>query len=425
MRVARLGTRVATAVAGLLTFSAAANALTVERKFENPCVYSPLEAFSDYRFKVTLTPKAAAGEALDTIEIREILPKGWVVKQSRVSGGGQVIPGSGDTPSEIRWGLAGALADCFSSAAPGMTPTPGALPTRTPTPRACTGLLPSLSYYLSPLPDTSGAHIFTGTFSYQTDAEVSGTNVSIGGLSMPSCFTALITQREIQSACEAGKDLSVKIKLGSVHPNLGTITRLDVVELLPLLWEPKEPNPSGFERDGALNWNLERRVPPEVPFPPEVTYKAVVPPGSTGRVLFGGDEDLKARVVVRPEAISIGSIAVPIDPINGTAVDCVGLPTPTPDPVPRCSPGRLPSACNAVLDACVEQRCRCVGDCDGNGTVTPEEIDTLRSMLGKYPSAIGRCRAGDQNGDFRIRTNEITKAVLNRGRNDCRTGDGQ
>ena len=52
----------------------------------------------------------------------------------------------------------------------------------------------------------------------------------------------------------------------------------------------------------------------------------------------------------------------------------------------------------------------CAGDCDGNGTVTINEIVTLVSIaLGQEP--IGTCEAGNRDGDLQITVSEILGAV--------------
>ncbi len=54
----------------------------------------------------------------------------------------------------------------------------------------------------------------------------------------------------------------------------------------------------------------------------------------------------------------------------------------------------------------------CVGDCDGGGQVTVDEILTMVNIaLGN--AGVGTCAAGDANADGRIMVDEILTAVHN------------
>jgi hypothetical protein len=77
--------------------------------------------------------------------------------------------------------------------------------------------------------------------------------------------------------------------------------------------------------------------------------------------------------------------------LNATATP---TPTPTPTPVP------------------------CVGDCNGGGTITVDEILTMVN-IGLGNASIDLCRAGDANGDGQITGDEILTAV-NNALNGCR-----
>ena len=60
----------------------------------------------------------------------------------------------------------------------------------------------------------------------------------------------------------------------------------------------------------------------------------------------------------------------------------------------------------------IEQVSPCVGDCNGNGTVTVDEILTMVNIaLGNTP--VTACEAGDANHDGEITVDEILTAVNN------------
>jgi len=90
-------------------------------------------------------------------------------------------------------------------------------------------------------------------------------------------------------------------------------------------------------------------------------------------------------------------------PMNGV-INIVDAPTPTPTPSPASTPTPTATA-------------SCVGDCDGDGQVTVDEILTLIDVaLGS--AAITQCEPGDSNRDGRITIDEILIAVDN-GLNGC------
>ena len=89
--------------------------------------------------------------------------------------------------------------------------------------------------------------------------------------------------------------------------------------------------------------------------------------------------------------------------MNGV-INIVDAPTPTPTPSLASTPTPTATA-------------SCVGDCDGDGQVTVDEILTLIDVaLGS--AAITQCEPGDSNNDGRITIDEILMAVDN-GLNGC------
>ena len=94
--------------------------------------------------------------------------------------------------------------------------------------------------------------------------------------------------------------------------------------------------------------------------------------------------------------------------------------TPTPTPVATETPV-APTATSAppspTSTTPSTPAASCAGDCDGNGTVTVNEIITLVGIaLGQV--SIGSCEAGDRDGDQQITVSEILAAV-NRALSSC------
>lgn len=85
-------------------------------------------------------------------------------------------------------------------------------------------------------------------------------------------------------------------------------------------------------------------------------------------------------------------------------------PTATLTPIDATPTATSTSAVAATATATPTPPARCVGDCDGNGTVAINEIVTLVSIaLAQAP--IGICEAGNVDGNQQIMINEILTAV--------------
>jgi len=98
-----------------------------------------------------------------------------------------------------------------------------------------------------------------------------------------------------------------------------------------------------------------------------------------------------------------------------------GDPTPTATSVPTDTQVIAPSATSTPPDptstATPAPSAMCAGDCDGNGTVTVNEIVMLVGIaLEQVP--IGSCEAGNRDGDLQITVSEILTAV-NRALGSC------
>jgi cysteine-rich repeat protein len=95
------------------------------------------------------------------------------------------------------------------------------------------------------------------------------------------------------------------------------------------------------------------------------------------------------------------------DPLDGCNPDCTlpktgVLPTPSPTPTPS---GPLPPTATVTRPPG-----SCVGDCDGNGAVTVDELITgVNIALGSLP--LSTCRGFDANGDGAVTIDELIRAV--------------
>jgi hypothetical protein len=71
-----------------------------------------------------------------------------------------------------------------------------------------------------------------------------------------------------------------------------------------------------------------------------------------------------------------------------------------------------PEQCLDDRQACVNDKCECVGDCNLDGRVRANEITIMINIInGLEP--IEACLAADFNGDGRVRANDITIAIIN------------
>jgi hypothetical protein len=115
--------------------------------------------------------------------------------------------------------------------------------------------------------------------------------------------------------------------------------------------------------------------------------------------------------------------------ITGGAIEILETP-PCPEPPDMCPPGTEcrggecrpiimcsgpmagPEECLDGRQACVNNLCQCVGDCDNDGIVRSNEISTMIAIINdQVPLSV--CPAADFNGDEIIRSNEISIAITN------------
>lgn len=85
-------------------------------------------------------------------------------------------------------------------------------------------------------------------------------------------------------------------------------------------------------------------------------------------------------------------------------------------PIVDCSgPMAGPSEClpkDNSRQACVDNRCVCVGDCNNDGRVRSNEITIMINILNGI-TPLSACPAADWAGDGAVRSNDITKAIIN------------
>lgn len=71
-----------------------------------------------------------------------------------------------------------------------------------------------------------------------------------------------------------------------------------------------------------------------------------------------------------------------------------------------------PGECLDDRQACVNDFCQCVGDCDDDGVVRSNEISEMIAIInGEIP--LSECPAADWNGDGIVRSNDISIAIFN------------
>ncbi|MGH3644355.1 MAG: dockerin type I domain-containing protein, partial [Mycobacterium sp.] len=82
-------------------------------------------------------------------------------------------------------------------------------------------------------------------------------------------------------------------------------------------------------------------------------------------------------------------------------------------PIIECNgPMSGPESCLDGRQACVNDECECVGDCNLDGRVRSNEITIMINIInGVQP--LEACLAADFNGDGRVRANDITIAINN------------
>jgi hypothetical protein len=71
-----------------------------------------------------------------------------------------------------------------------------------------------------------------------------------------------------------------------------------------------------------------------------------------------------------------------------------------------------PGQCLDDRQACVDDQCVCVGDCDDDGIVRSNEISTMIAIINGQVE-LSECPAADFTGDGIVRSNEISIAIVN------------
>jgi hypothetical protein len=82
-------------------------------------------------------------------------------------------------------------------------------------------------------------------------------------------------------------------------------------------------------------------------------------------------------------------------------------------PIIICSgPMAGPSECLDDRQACVDNRCVCLGDCDDDGIVRGAEITIMVTIINGL-APLSECPAADLDGDGIVRGSDVTGAVVN------------
>jgi len=82
-------------------------------------------------------------------------------------------------------------------------------------------------------------------------------------------------------------------------------------------------------------------------------------------------------------------------------------------PIIQCDgPMAGPGQCLDDRQACVNNFCQCVGDCNNDGRVRSNEITIMINIINGL-APLSACPAADFVGDGQVRSNDITKAIIN------------
>jgi hypothetical protein len=71
-----------------------------------------------------------------------------------------------------------------------------------------------------------------------------------------------------------------------------------------------------------------------------------------------------------------------------------------------------PGQCLDMRQACVNDQCECVGDCNLDGRVRANEITIMVNIINGI-TPLEECPAADFVGDGRVRANDVTIAINN------------
>jgi hypothetical protein len=223
------------------------------------------------------------------------------------------------------------------------------------------------------------------------------------------CQEVARASRRFLSSCRPGALLSVKLDV--TPTGLQPINRLNVTEYFPVGWMVDEtmlPEPAAEWDDvkGFVKW--ETADPGVLSF----TYHLRTPSNPPGAADFGVSPLGPTASLTAGTGTAAGPVVVEVG--GASRIDCSPAPTPTFPPGIECyGPGALGGSCDPTFHTCVGFRCVCVGDCNLDGSVDLGELSVLRGLLGRAPGALGSCPAADFDGDGRLRTTEMTKAVRN------------
>lgn len=201
----------------------------------------------------------------------------------------------------------------------------------------------------------------------------------------------------------------------TLHPRL-----LEEGSFEPEVQLPQVPmNPPGF---GRLRIAQVDKMPPLDTYGPGPVWQCrfrIQPAAAPGSAQLGFDLD---RLEIADPAfnefnaeVSGGAIEVqprpacpPAECPEGT--ECKGGEC---RPVIECDgPMAGPGQCLDNRQACVDNQCECVGDCNGDGRVRANEITIMVNIINGV-TPLEACPAADFAGDGRVRANDVTIAINN------------
>lgn len=209
-------------------------------------------------------------------------------------------------------------------------------------------------------------------------------------------FTEPVCTLDERIPAEDGFTAEVRLPQAPVNPPGQLRLRAAVVDQVPL--------PQSFDSGPLLHCRF-RINPAAAPQTSQLVY-------DLQRLEIGDPNSAKFNAEVTGGVIQINERPTcdPENPMCPEGTECKGGEC---RPIIVCSgPMAGPSECLDNRQACVDNLCVCLGDCNDDGIVRGGEITTMVTIInGLEPVSV--CPAADLNGDGIVRGSDVTTAVVN------------